>query len=252
MPYSPFLERINIRSAVAAAVDNVAKESIPVLKAAAQAIGKGNRTSRVNFENTHKTLLELAKEAVFSAYDERVKGPSPGPYRQGTKHLSGGLEKALNDPGMFVSTYTSIKLFNKKILDANAAHWYRLNSGAGAAAASGQTMYVPQMANVTLAGRSIAKLLMRSTRGGDIKPVMMPRGVFFGERPSPFGPTGQTADIPTKGIVARRFLEPGVEVLAESLGPAYESLVRRLVMEAASTGRGAGTAITVKPKLLGL
>lgn len=237
----------NLRRSITATVANSAITGggsiFPVLQAMAEAINSGLK-SRRSFENAHKTLAASAMEATLNAYAANVEAEGPPPYRENSpSRMSGGMRRALEDPGMYRGTFSGVYLFSRKILDSNARHWYRLNSGVVGYGGSRGERFNTSPSSLNVGGGNIGMIGLNLPV--DPKPMYMPRGYFTPE--GAFYPKPAPADIPTKGIQARRFLEAGAEAVAIELPVVYEDLLRKLLKTAAQTGKGAGTAIRTVP-----
>lgn len=86
-------------------------------------------------ETRIKTLLDpvgrSAVDSVVREYKSKHQRSLSG-YREGNDRLSGGrLLKALNSTSMYRVAQDGIFFINQAHLDSQAAHWYRLNFGAG-------------------------------------------------------------------------------------------------------------------------
>lgn len=228
----------------------------------------GNRRS---LQTTNLQLARGARRSVLQAYSKRVQA-SPtkvkyGSYREGEDRLPNALGKALRREDMFIGTGEGILFGNRAVLDSQAAHWYRLNYGAGARARSGP--FIARKHSIKLFGQRI-----QQTREGDVPPSApfeIPSGFwftsgvtkrgFYPKGPPSKGFAGQlTADgkrvrvkeqdleslgisrqrrMLTAGIAGRNFFDAGIARIARDIGPAYEDLWNQWVDDAVRNARGA-------------
>ena len=199
--------------------------------------------SKTTFTKAHKRIAAEMKSSVLHSYDQRVTAREEfAPYRIGRNRLSGGvLKRALRGAGMFVADGTSIGFINEGTMDSEAAHWRRLNFGAGGAAFD---LYKGQQFVVQFGKTRLGKIGSTQEPSGD---VLMPQGYWSkgGKQLPGFYPTGQVADRMTKGIPGRRFLDAGLKAFARELPIAYEDLLVQFKDKAVKTAAtGSGTAGT--------
>lgn len=201
-----------------------------------------SRSGRNDIADAHRRVAHAMRYEVLQAYDERVEGRQRVSYRRG-KHLGGkALKRALQKDGMFVGDEFGVGMIDRGILDAEAAHWYRLNFGAAPATVPPARRYPVR---ITSATEQHTKALGFNFRPSS-EPMEMPGGFFvngrgrstpFGEsRGQEFRPTSRSFWLPTQGIEARRFLDEAFVALSTQLPFEYEQLMEYWIEK----GRRAG------------
>lgn len=217
---------------------------------------KGLRVNSGEFKLIHERVGKMAQRSVLGSYDYQVRRNQSsmsrsgyrGGYRPAGGRLSGGvLRRALKNPQMVDAGPNHLYFINWNTLDDEAAHWYRLNFGAGA---RGQTSRQGRY-NMLIEGQTILAGLGLKT-GPSRKPVILPPGFFldaqgqFQHRNSKrrgldmFVPGGHRPGVTrgrrfrrtvTAGIEARNYLDAGVRRIALELPRAYDDLFRRALAE---------------------
>lgn len=208
--------------------------------------GKGGSRS---LASANRRIADSMQEAVLESYDERVTN-APGrlpSYRIGENRYSGGaLRRALAHPEMFSASYQGITFMNKAILDKEAAHWARLNWGAGSRASEGFSSHPVRL---QVFGQTLGVL---SPPNHPQPGFAIPRGVWvggerkWGNRPRGFYPTSKTEFFPTRGIAARRFFDAAYDALALNMPTEYENLLHEWVDQASRTFKGVGARAIVR------
>ena len=198
------------------------------------------------FLRAHEGIGAAAQRSVLSSYGQRVtRKQGPSGYRAGAtdnhsrRFAGGALRRALGSKDFYRATADGLQFVNIRTLDKEAAHWYRLNFGAGAAGLGSTARF-----QVRWHGLVVASL------GFDAEPsapFAMPRGVWVsptGERvraganpagTDEFYPQGErppgirgapTSGTMTRGIEARNFLDAGLRRIADLLPRAYDDIYR--------------------------
>jgi hypothetical protein len=262
--------RIEILSGLAAAVNDsnrqIAGTVLEVARIFEQGVGAEVRT------RAHRTLAEDAQASILKSYDQvvtRRKGPAGFTnYRAKdfrkvrNQRLAGGiLRRALGSRRMISYDEDGFAFINVDVLDAEAAHWARLNAGAGRAGRGSRRRF-----QVEFSG------LVAGSFGADMAPsaaFLIPRGYWWepggGPAVAPGGaPPGSSEFYPlgegprhrntgtgtmrgregrvgyqkprmTGGIEARNFLDAGYQTVADKLGDTYERMYRELWRRRAAT-----------------
>lgn len=224
------------------------------------------RSSRDGREmaGANRKIATAAKAGAMKAYMERVKhGPTyAGSYQsmQGKKYRNpGGMEKALRNPRIAAYSTNSVDLWDRRILDSAASHWYRLNYGAKSTsgqAPRGGFSHAPDRLQIDFTG--FTRRGYTQMTGGGFKNKASGGRSGFGKpsegfyvphlkRASRFGFGFTQADVggqfrfwapgekpglrvkfslpkPTRGIQGRFFLEAGTAAAYKAIGEAYGAL----------------------------
>lgn len=165
-----------------------------------------------------------------------------------SRYGNGKLKRSLANPEMMEASHLGLKLINRQFLDRAAAHWYRLNYGAGPRGANSRQGKYQMMFNDGGQGPTLGLLTGPSRHG-----VMMPPGGFVSPTGVPLKNSSQrrgkdafwprkpgdiiagtglkkrrTINAPqmTAGIAARNFLDAGVRSIARDLPKEYDKIVR--------------------------
>lgn len=218
------------------------------------------RARRERFRSAMNDVGLQALRAVNDAYRPVNKIS----YREDDGRLSGGkLKRAINSPNMFRAAPDGIAFINRAWLDNQAAHWYRLNFGAGSKASLGRR---PKNQTMRFFGEVVGSY---GLEGFPPSPSFrIPPGWFGGTgKPTPLGgATGQRFDplrnirkisnpqtqraafsvafrrskssqgakftsIQSRGIAAMGFLDAGVSSIARNMPAAYTFLFREILRE---------------------
>lgn len=160
------------------------------------------------------------QDTVLRAYDQRVTARKVvESYRIGDRFSGGKLRDTLNSDGQFVGTADGIAWGDTVALDRDAAHWYRLNYGAGGIA---DELYQAESVTIPFAGGSLGPISLDSPASADFS---MPRG--WPRKPGlPFYPTGRELIFPTRGIAGRRFFDAGLKKFKTAFPPAYNKVMQ--------------------------
>lgn len=214
--------------------------------------GKGGSRS---LDSAHKNIAAEAQIAVLKSYDERVDQSHP--YRIGDRYSGGALRRALANPEMFVGSYQGIRYMNVAILNREAAHWARLNWGAGPKAASGYP--IASAVALSVFGQTLGALVPSDhpQAGFGIPPgiwvgsEVSGRAVKWGSRPAGFYPTASGPMKQTEGIAARRFFDAATGSIAKTLPIEYENLLHAWVDQATRRFNGLGARAAVRGLSIG-
>lgn len=255
-------------------VDAVALEiSADVMQAMAGGFGAVNRQLGAFFERVSRDLVaspqlarvhqevgERAQRAILNSYAQRVtarEGPASrfnAAYRNRRSRFGGGaLRSALAHPGHVEAGQTYLRLLDIDILDTEAAHWYRLNFGAGPRGRETRSAVFQMI----LDGRPIGPIGF--TTGPSRSPVILPAGFFLNMEGSrqgrdasrrgedAFFPAGGAAGVGargrplrarvTAGIAGRNYLDAGLRTLARDLPRAYDETFRQILAAAPGSTR---------------
>lgn len=217
----------------------------------------------------HEEVATEAHRRVIEKYDATV-GRSHASYRAGQGRLVGQMRKALTSPSVISAQRDGIIFGNTAILDRTAAHWRRLNFGAGQ---RGAERY-PQPAPLRLDGQRLGGQFLRFDQGGPSPAFTMPRGFWFehgnlvkaggtrsGAEFFPFGQgvrrvehtSGLSVGGPrdsrllsqfvsgggvTRGIRGQQFFEPGLFYIASTLPGLYKKLAETWIKEGIESATG--------------
>lgn len=186
----------------------------------------------------HQTVATDVRTAVRTAYEKNVEAVRLTPAYTRFQRRSGYLSRVLDRSDLARGDANGIEFVNTAALDTEAAHWRRLNFGAGQNAGSSISEFPLRLFGQTLAvlefgiGPSAPFTLPpgffgnfdapnKELRGrGTIQPFYpaMSSGAL-GIRKSPYQPSE------TSGIRGRHFLEEGLAVMATELPIMYEDMI---------------------------
>lgn len=194
----------------------------------------------------HQAVGEAAQRSVSRSYGQLVTArQGPSGYRAGAidnhsrRFAGGALRRALNHPDFFRATSRGIQFVNTRVLDQEAAHWYRLNFGAGGAGLGTTARFEVRWGSLVVASLGfdaapsaafvIPKGVWVSPTGERVNAGANPPGTdtFYpqGERPPGIKGRATKARI-TAGIEARNFLDAGLRRIANELPLAYDDVYR--------------------------
>lgn len=262
--------RVDMAQALQASIFATGRALDDMVGIVASTFGAVQRLESARFTSAHQQVGEAAIRSISAAYRNRRFRRGAGRYREGDNRLSGKLGKALsNSKAMVSADASSVSIINTSFLDREAAHWRRLNFGAGAGGAEGIT--APARYAITWEGVAAGTLGLEAQpspaffiprgywmEGGRmVSPGEGRRGQFFpgnpsnrlgGATPGSLG-VGMQAKKMTRGIASRNFLDAGVRRLANELPRAYAAIYADLYENARGTlenaARRAGVATTV-------
>jgi hypothetical protein len=186
---------------------------------------------------TANTLSVLrAQRAIVTAF-EAATADSPRSYRVGQGRLSGGiLLDALKSSNMYSVDEDRVAFINENYLDRQAAHWYRLNFGAGTSEVSNVSEPVRFFGKDS--GISLGWSQRRASKSFKLPGGYFTKGEFYiGSSISKREPgTTWTRGQPARRIEGRHFLEPGIVVLARELPKGIEEVLESVTREAIDAG----------------
>ena len=201
----------------------------------------------------HGQIARDMHEAVMDAYATNVEGQRKVPSYQRQSRLAGHLGRMVRRRDFVQSDASGIGLgLPTAVMDKEAAHWNRMNFGAGQAAGDQPGPYP-----IRLFGETVATAELPS---GPSKPFVLPKGFFIQggravapqadfrgsgsegpfvvSRKSPYRPAV------TSGIRGRHFMEAGLEVMAEQLPIRYADLLNEWVQRGGDAARAISSTIT--------
>ena len=239
MPYFSFRRgafEIQIHDAIRAAAGASIRKNTNSYFVAMNSVLSKKIGGRQDMQKANTEIATKMRVAIVDSYQNRVTARERfTPYRIGQNRFSGGaLGRALGSPSMAVARADGIDFVDDALLDSQAAHWYRLNFGAGAKATQ---LYTGRPVRVKL-GRNLGSIRMNDPPSA---PFSMPFGLWergqTGRSPG-FYPLRRALVVPTEGIAGRRFLDAGLHAFAREFPPAYEALVEKWVTEAHNAAKG--------------
>lgn len=147
-----------------------------------------NETMRVRFQQiaqnidnadlgyTNREIARLMKEAVLERYDETVGQSAGNKHEQRrSNRLSGKMRAALQQTGVVATgAGAQVRFINRRKLDQEAAHWHRLNFGAGA-----RGEHVARSIEVTTSFYGGSASFDISLDDGPSPAFMTPRGFWY-------------------------------------------------------------------------
>ncbi len=241
--------KIEIERAIRRAVAEGLTGAGGILKAfvAGMDIGAKGDMAKVN-----RLVAAETQVAVEAAYASNVEAVRATPAYSRYDRRSGYLGRVIARRDFVTSDYTGIRLGNRGSLDKEAAHWRRLNFGAGADAGPG----VPDVP-LRLFGETIGTL---SLPYGPSPAFSLPKGFFVGpggkmripnsnfrggggsaafypNRKSPYEPRV------TDGIRGRHFLEEGLEEMAYQIEARYADLLNEWVQRGSRKAKAVANAL---------
>jgi hypothetical protein len=229
------------------------------------------RSRGTKIANIHRNAAVRAQSAILTAYRGRNRRNPAQPYRQNApgkwkRDSNGAMERGLNSTDFFKATGAGLQFINMDSMDRAARQWYRLNFGAGPAAAATP---VPGAFPLQILGQDTG--LRLSLQGfGASDPFMMPAGVW---KPSgggsEFVPIGYLREVGTHagarnaartaskkrmslGFPGYNFLDAGMDDLAAGLSQGYTLLAQSWFKEAATTNKGPVAFVIGKGEASGL
>lgn len=196
------------------------------------------RKHRKDFLSANTLSVIKAQRAIVSAY-EAATATSPKSYRQGQGRLSGGiLLDALKSSKMYEVDADRVGFLDENYLDRQAAHWYRLNFGAGTGESSNVQEPVKWFGQES--GMNFGWTQRRASKSFKLPAGYFIDGAFFpGNTEGLQGRDGSatwTRGRTSRQIKGRHFLEPGIKVLAQELPKGIEEIIELVTKEAIQAG----------------
>lgn len=225
---------LSVADMLAEAMADVTERTARQLSAMAKVLAAGVAPERVQHAN-EKVGVE-AQKSVLRSYNQvvtaRRKQPSLPAYRLQSRFAGGALRRALDGPEFFLATAQGLAFGNVKELNREARHWARLNYGAGSVGKGSRRQFQVKWSDLVVGVISLDKPARPAFKA--------PTGYFVhgasgesqrfdeGRRGmDQFRPRG-SAMHPTRGIVARNFLDAGLKTIADEFPNRYQDLYREL------------------------
>lgn len=236
--------RVNFHTLIQTAVVAAGDQADGMIRYIAENFGpEFQRKNLIPFTNAHLHVGRAAMRSVQTAFSHRRFRRPVARYRAGDNRLSGKLAQALRSPTHIDRGISHLRIINTSALDREAAHWRRLNFGAGAGGREG--IIAPQQFPVTWEGVAVGTFGLESDPspgftipfgfwlgpdGGQVGANSGRLGMdqFFPGR-APAGTTGggrMQRRRPTAGIASRNFMDAAVRTVANDLPRAYETIFR--------------------------
>lgn len=258
---------IDVSQMCIAAVKEMTDKTSKQLVALGRAF-EANLTNNTKTQAINERVGKAAQQAVVNSYLAYRRTGGPSGYRAGDagrnkRYAGGALKAALQDASFFEASPTSIQMIDVGVLNSRAKQWARLNFGAGAAGAAspGSRHFPLRISNLVVASLGL--------EAGPRPSFLIPRGYFLGESHSAAragkdafflageGPTPEarsTEMMMTRGIRAEHFLDNGIAVIAQRLGPEYLEYVKDLVATGVSnvkttSGVATNARVAKKPRI---
>lgn len=182
----------------------------------------------------HEDAGRAAQRSLVAGYTNRRRRRGTPPYRINAKdprnnRLAGGiLRRALNNPSMVKATADSVFFIDAATLDREAAHWRRINFGAGRIGGSpGPGEFQMRWGSLVIGALGLTD--------GPSPAFRIPRGFWFenefyptGEQPGGRGKGRLQKPRMTFGIAASQFLDAGVRRLAQELPRGYVGAIEAM------------------------
>lgn len=249
------------RKAVGLSLRAAAKSTSKQLQAIGRLVAGGHDNERLT--ELHQKVGVAAQNRILNAYARNVTAKKLGPsYREGDRYAGGALRRALASPDFFRATPRGLDFINISLLDQEAYHWHRLNFGALPRGQGSTRSYEVRWGGLVAIAIGFNE--------GPSHEFGMPPGFWIAQEGkagprsrhvttgNTFYPFSRVGSVPgtgvkgslvrqravpvTQGIVARHFLEAGLETIATTLPVAYQEYYRT-VFEEAERGIGPGVRI---------
>jgi hypothetical protein len=190
-------------------------------------------------------LAQAMREATIGAYEETVEAARKVPTYDRPGRRAGYLGRVVRRPDLVRSDADGIRFLNPAAMDKEAAHWRRLNFGAGDAAGT-----PPGPVPLRLFGETVAHVQLPF---GVSPAFSLPKGFFVkgGKASIPnanfrgvgsegtFAPSRRSPYRPaiTAGIRGRHFLEAGLDALSTQLPIRYTDLLNEWIQRGGKEAR---------------
>lgn len=230
-----------VRKASAEATSRTARQVVTLLQAFELGIGVDDR------QPIWQMLADHGRDSVARSYVQTRRRGGPVGYRTtatnpaNIRYAGGKLYAALRNPGFIRVEGDILRYGDTRILDREARQWRRLNFGALPNRGSGPGRFQVRWSNLVVASLGLTddpRPPFSIPAGAGRRGYWTPSGEFY---PAGEGPAanrgGSTADDggssdgniwvrkrPTKGIVARNFLDAGLRRIAGEMGPAFRDM----------------------------
>lgn len=229
------LVNIEVRKGLQRALDNGLGRMNAQLDRFGREMERGTKGDMLKI---HREVAKAMRKEVVDAYDARVgHGAALHGRIDRSGRNPGALRRAISRQDLALATSDGIEFINEGRLSKEAAHWRRINFGAGEQAGAqpgpvplrifGETVGVMGLG----IGASPAFILPKGffIQGGR---AVIPQAAYRGARVSaPFVPSRRSPYTPavTAGIRGQHFLEVGLDVAARELPLKYSDLLTRRV-----------------------
>lgn len=229
------LIRIEVARVLHLVVEEVGDAAITQFRAFAAGMDVG---AKGDLTKVHKAIAQNAREAIQDAYIANVESVRKTDSYQRSSRLSGRLERVMRRRDLVRGDAEGVHFISESVLDKEAAHWRRMNFGAGGVAGPARESVPIRLFGETLAradfglGPSPAFKLPKGfflQGGGAVLPHPDYRGAgsvapFVPSRRSPYRPAV------TVGIRGRHFLEAGLDSVAYDFPIKYADLMQDWIL----------------------
>jgi hypothetical protein len=227
---------VGTTAAFAKATERLASELPSILNNIGSALSQ-RALPRGRMREINEGLARRAQSAVVSGWQSRL--PRRGSSKSGT--LMGQLGPALGNEAMIAGSSDRVVSFiNDAYLDGVAAHWYHINYGAAGPNLNKPGGREARSHIVNINGRPF--LTLRDDLPPAAVSYLPARFAWAGQKffavRGPGLPVG-------RGARAAHFVDLGLEVIANELGPAYDSFFREWVADTKNRARLAKRGIDV-------
>ena len=216
----------NLTKGLVTSFEIVADETTKAQEFVAKALDQRVLPDRTR-KKIHQEAGDRALRSLIAGYTNRRRRRNTPTYRTAAKNpknvrLAGGvLRRALSRPEMVKATANSLLFIDTQMLDREAAHWRRINFGAGKFGA-GST---PAQFKVHWGSLVLGSIGLIDQPSPAFK---LPGGFWYerqfyprSEKPKGLGRGRKQKPVMTFGIVGAQFLDAGVRRLAEEIPRGY-------------------------------
>ncbi len=186
--------------------------------------------ARDSFKTPNENIAKVMQETVLRQYRDRVTARKKikQSYRIGQNRDSGGaLRNAIAGEGFYTATGQGIQFGNRRNLDAQAKHWWRLNFGT-----AGGNNGEPEGRPVNFLGSQKQFLI----QGKPSKSFQMPYGIWrtrgTDANPPGFYPLKKRKRPGLHDISARRFFDGASFAFAQEFPPEYQTRIDAVIKAA--------------------
>lgn len=224
------------------------------LQAFSEALDYLNKNSQRDMQRAHDQLARLMQSATIHDYQvaRTTIGRNTRPYRLSSRDAGGRMLDALSDDEFCRGTRDGIGFGNVTLLDRTARQWHRLNFGARPQRSKHRSYPVTvgglflgafgMLDEEPSAGFILPEGIWRSEDGTREPAGASRTGQFFPAHVQARSPQlGKQRVIPasrtaersfTRGIEAWNFLDAGPRTLAQNIGPTYEAVYNKWIVQA--------------------
>lgn len=201
-----------------------------------------------DLQRAHVKVAAEMRSAVRAAYGSRVNLREP---MRRSGRLSGALGRVINRNDLARATPQGIEFLREDVFNKEAAHWGRINFGAGAAAGDQEApvplrIFGEEIGTASLAGRASPAFSLPKGYFIEDGRARMPNPSFRGgggtsnfipNRRSPYTPAV------TAGIRGSHFLERGLDAAAKELPIQYTNMLNDWVARGGRKARAVESVI---------